>query len=70
MAKIPKKTESSTAAAEAAAPATLTFVGPPGQTSPVFGELVPGRTYTTADASFAAYLAETHPEYWQLAAKE
>jgi hypothetical protein len=57
-------------AAAAAASATLRYVGPSGQTSPVFGELEPGRTYTTADATFAAYLAEKHPDYWQLAAKE
>lgn len=55
-------------AAEAAPSATLRYVGPSGQTSPVFGDLEPGRTYTTADATFAAYLAEKHPDYWQLAA--
>lgn len=59
------------AAAGAAAPsASLRYVGPAGQTSPVFGELTPGTFYTTADATFAAYLAEKHPDYWQLAAKE
>lgn len=47
------------------APVSLTYVGPEGQTSPVFGALVPGNTYQTADADFAAYLATTHPDYWQ-----
>lgn len=62
-------TTSSSAADAAVAPARLTYVGPEGQTSPVFGELVPGRIYT-ADATFAAYLADKHPDYWQRAAKE
>jgi len=43
----------------------LTYVGPAGQTSPVFGALTPGTTYQTADADFAAYLATTHPDYWR-----
>ena len=70
MAKKHPSTSSSPAAGAAAAPATLRYVGPEGQTSPVFGVLVPGRTYTTADATFAAYLVAKHPEYWQAAAKE
>jgi hypothetical protein len=64
-------TTTHSAAADAALTASLVYVGPPGQTSPVFGDLEPGRTYTTADATFAAYLAAKHPEYWQLrSAKE
>lgn len=63
--KQPSTTSTTPAADAAAAPATLRYVGPEGQTSPEFGELVPGRTYTTADASFAAYLAEKHPDFWQ-----
>ena len=51
--------------AETTATVSLTYVGPAGQTSHVFGELVPGTTYQTADADFAAYLATTHPDYWQ-----
>lgn len=66
-----KRASETTTAAAAAAHTRLTYVGPGGQTSPAFGELVPGRTYTTADATFAAYLVATHPEYWQPgAAKE
>lgn len=61
----------SAAAGAAATSASLTYVGPAGQTSPVFGVLEPGKLYTTADATFAAYLAEKHPDYWQLgSAKE
>jgi hypothetical protein len=59
-----------TPAADAAAHASLRYVGPPGQTSPLFGALEPGRIYSTADADFAAYLVATHPDYWQRAAKE
>ena len=70
MAKTPTPKTSASPAAAAAASATLRYVGPSGQTSPVFGDLEPGRTYTTADATFAAYLAEKHPDYWQRAAKE
>jgi hypothetical protein len=65
-----RKTDQDPAADAAPSAVTLRYVGPEGHMSPVFGELVPDRTYTTADASFAAYLAEKHPEYWQLAAKE
>lgn len=68
--KATPETTTPAAAAAAATSATLRYVGPSGQTSPVFGDLEPGRTYTTADATFAAYLAATHPEFWQLAAKE
>lgn len=63
-------TTTSDAADAAVAPARLIYVGPEGQTSPVFGELAPGRIYTMADATFAAYLAAKHPDYWQRAAKE
>lgn len=71
MAKKMTTPSTSSAAAAAGALATLRYVGPPGQTSPVFGALEPGRTYTTADATFAAYLVAKHPEYWQPgAAKE
>lgn len=46
---------------------TLRYVGPPGQTSPVFGVLVPEQLYPTADADLAVYLATKHPDYWNLA---
>jgi hypothetical protein len=65
-----RKPASTTAADAASSSATLRYVGPEGHSSLVFGELVPDRTYTTADATFAAYLAAKHPEFWQLAAKE
>ncbi|MDP2319565.1 MAG: hypothetical protein Q8O42_09545 [Acidobacteriota bacterium] len=55
-----------TTAGAAVTSAQLRYVGPAGQTSPVFGALEPGKLYTTADATFAAYLAEKHPDYWQL----
>lgn len=64
-----KKTDTTnepTTAGAAVTSAQLTYVGPEGQTSPVFGALERGKTYTTADATFAAYLAEKHPDYWQL----
>lgn len=48
----------------APAPPMLRYVGPPGQTSPVFGALVPTQQYA-ADADFATYLVATHPDYWQ-----
>lgn len=44
--------------------ATLVYIGPPGQESPLLGPLVAGRRYQV-DVGFAAYLAETHPTYWQ-----
>lgn len=44
----------------------IRYVGPAGQTSPVFGELVPNEQYS-ADADFATYLVDTHPDYWQRA---
>lgn len=66
MAKKQPTTTGSAAAGAAATSASLRYVGPSGQTSPVFGALEPGRLYTTADATFAAYLAAKHPDYWQL----
>lgn len=59
---MPKKTEAATTAS-----ADLTYIGPPGQDSPVFGLLIAGQRYQ-ADAAFAAYLVARHPEYWQPAA--
>lgn len=64
-----KKTSSAPAADAAAETTTLRYVGPGGQTSHVFGELEPTKTYT-ADAALATYLVSKHPDYWQLAAKE
>lgn len=45
---------------------TLTYIGPPEQTSPALGPLVAGRRYQVA-ADMAAYLVATHSEYWQAA---
>lgn len=44
----------------------ITYVGPVGQESPLFGALEPGQTYQ-ADEAFAAYLVMTHPDFWQRA---
>lgn len=41
----------------------LVYVGPPGQSSPDFGELVAGERYS-AESDFATYLVEVHPDYW------
>ena len=60
-------TESKKEASAAAAPEpkriTLVYHGPSGQESSMFGRLEPGQYYE-ADASFAAYLCQRHPEYW------
>lgn len=45
--------------------ATLIYVGPEGQESPLLGPLVAGRRYQVA-ADLAGYLAAIHPNYWQL----
>lgn len=43
---------------------SLTYVGPPEQTSPSLGTLVVGRRYQMASA-LAEYLGHSHPDYWQ-----
>lgn len=57
-------TKTTTSSPPPAPPGQLRYVGPPGQTSPLFGALVRDQQYS-ADADFAAYLAATHPDYWQ-----
>ncbi len=42
---------------------TIEYIGPGGQSSPVFGDLVAGQRYQT-DPAFATYLCEQHPDYW------
>lgn len=47
---------------------SVTYVGPPEQTSPDHGPLVAGRRYQMQAAS-AVYLCATHPDYWQAVAQ-
>lgn len=50
--------------ASALSGATIIYIGPAGQVSPVFGPLGVGERYQATEA-FAAYLVATHPDYWQ-----
>lgn len=61
-----QKSETIAAGPVPEARASLTYIGPPEQTSPDLGPLVAGRRYQMA-ADRAAYLAATHPDYWQAA---
>jgi hypothetical protein len=54
----------SSVAPVASDPVALTYVGPRDAESPRYGALVPGRVYQEADAAFATYLVETHPDHW------
>lgn len=42
----------------------IVYIGPDKAESPVFGLLVVGQRYQ-AEATFAAYLLERHPDHWQ-----
>lgn len=64
--KTPKPTPDADAPDAAAEEAVveLEYIGPVGQESPTFGPLVVGQRYQ-ASVSFADYLVERHPDYWQ-----
>lgn len=44
---------------------TVTYIGPPGQTSPVFGPLTPGAVYPCTDEALLRVLVNDNATHWR-----
>ena len=48
---------------------TVEYIGPPGQTSPVFGPLTPGALYQCTDEKLRRVLIDDNATHWRLPKK-